>query len=85
VEIGSVMVRMIRRLLPSATVGAVLSGAQFAVIIKARWPTTRVIILSESAERALGETARTVQADAYLVKPFSRDELTKVLMPLLEH
>jgi CheY-like chemotaxis protein len=62
-----------------------MSGAQFAVIIKARWPTTRVIILSESAERALGETARTVQADAYLVKPFSRDELTKVLMPLLEH
>ena len=110
VDLGDVMVRMIRRLVPTATVGAVLSaaqaievllvqktdvvltdlrmpgidGAQLTQIIKTRWPTIRVIIFSGSTEQALGETARAVQADAYLVKPFSRDELAKVLLPLLE-
>ena len=109
VDIGEVMVRMIRRLLPDAVVGAVLSaaqalevllvqrtdvvltdlrmrdmdGAQLAQIIKARWPTTRVIIFSASAEEALGEIAQQVQADAYLVKPFSRAELGAALLPLL--
>jgi two-component system response regulator YesN len=109
VDIGEVMVRMIRRLLPAAVVGAVLGaaqaievllvqrtdvvltdlrmpdmgGAQLAQIIKTRWPATRVIIFSGSTEEVLSEIAQQVQADAYLVKPFSRAELAKVLLPLL--
>jgi CheY-like chemotaxis protein len=109
-DIGDVMVRMIRRLLPTATVGAVLSaaqalevllvqrtdvvltdlqmpdmdGAQLTRIIKTRWPTIRVIIFSGSTDAQLREVAQTVQADAYLAKPFSRDQLAAVLLPLLE-
>jgi CheY-like chemotaxis protein len=111
VDIGDVMVRMIRRLVPKATVGAVLSGPQaievlmvqpmdvvftdlrmpamsgadLTRLIKARWPQTRVIIFSGSPDLSLRENARTVQADAYLTKPFSRAELAAVLLPLLEH
>ena len=107
--VGSMLVRMIGRLLPAATVGTVLSaaqalevllvqrtdvvltdlrmpdmdGAQLTQMIKARWPTTRVIIISASADQILEQIARAVQADAYLAKPFSRDELAKVLFPLL--
>jgi two-component system, response regulator YesN len=110
VEVGDMMVRMIRRLLLASTVGAVLSavqaidvllvqgtdvvltdlrmpgmdGAQLTQIIKTRWPTTRVIIFSGSTDQALNEVTRRVQADAYLTKPFSRDELAAVLLPLLE-
>jgi two-component system, response regulator YesN len=108
-DVGDMLVRLIRRLVPTATVGAVLSavqaidvllvqgtdvvftdlrmpgmdGVQLTQIIKTRWPTTRVIIFSGSTEQALREIAQTVQADAYLVKPFSRDELATVLLPLL--
>jgi CheY-like chemotaxis protein len=107
--VNSMLVRMIGRLLPAATVGAVLSaaqalevllnqrtevvltdlrmpdmdGAQLTQMIKARWPTTRVIIISASADQILEQIARAVQADAYLVKPFSRAELAAVLLPLL--
>jgi two-component system response regulator YesN len=108
-DVGDMLVRLIRRLVPTATVGAVLSavqaidvllvqgtdvvftdlrmpgmdGVQLTQIIKTRWPTTRVIIFSGSTEQALRDLAQTVQADAYLVKPFSRDELATVLLPLL--
>jgi two-component system, response regulator YesN len=110
VDIGDVMVRMIRRLVPKATVGAVLSGSQaievlmvqpidvvftdvrmpgmsgadLTRLIKERWPQTRVVIFSGSPDLSLRDIARIVQADAYLTKPFSRDEMAKVLLPLLE-
>ena len=110
-DIGDMMKRMIQRLLPAATVGAVLSGpqaievlnvqridvvltdlrmpdmdgAQLTMLIKQRWPHTRVIIFSGSTEVALREIVEHVQADACLLKPFSRAELTAVLLPLLEH
>ena len=108
-ELGTMLVRTIRRLVPAAVVGAVLSatqaidvlltqrtdlvltdlwmpdmdGAQLAQVVKTRWPTTRVIIFSGSTEQALDEIMQTVHADAYLLKPFSRDELAAVLLPLL--
>jgi two-component system response regulator YesN len=108
-EIGTILVRQIRRLLPAAVIGAVLSaaqalevllvqptdvvltdlrmpdmdGAQLTQLIKTRWPTTRVIIFSGSTEEALRQVMQAVQADAYLVKPFSRDELAAALLPLL--
>jgi two-component system response regulator YesN len=108
-DVGDMLVRLIRRLVPTATVGAVLSavqaidvllvqgtdvvftdlrmpgmdGVQLTQIIKTRWPSTRMIIFSGSTEQALRDLAQTVQADAYLVKPFSRDELATVLLPLL--
>ena len=108
-ELGNMLVRTIRRLVPAAVVGAALSarqaidvlltqrtdlvltdlwmpdmdGAQLAQVVKTRWPTTRVIIFSGSTKQALVEITQTVQADAYLLKPFSRDELAAVLLPLL--
>ena len=107
--IGDMMVRMIRRLLPDAIVGAVLSapqaievlnaqqidvvltdlrmpeidGAQLTLLIKARWPQTRVVIISGSTAQAVERVMQAVRADAFLVKPFSRGELAQVLLPLL--
>ena len=61
-----------------------MDGAQLTQIIKTRWPTTRVILISASADQVLRQIAQSVQADAYLIKPFSRSELAEALLPLLE-
>jgi two-component system, response regulator YesN len=109
-DIGDVVKRMIRRIVPQAVVGTTLSalqavevlmvqridvvltdlrmpemdGAHLTGLIKDRWPGTRVIIFSGSADLRLNATAQRVRADAYLPKPFSRAELAEVLLPLLE-
>jgi CheY-like chemotaxis protein len=108
-DIARMLVRMLSRLVPTAHVHAVLSGAQALDVlqaqrtdvvltdlqmpgmdgtqvlqsVKARWPTTRVIVMSASAANALRQMAQAVQADAYLVKPFSGDEVAQALLPLL--
>jgi CheY-like chemotaxis protein len=60
-----------------------IDGAQLTLLIKARWPQTRVVIISGSTAQALERVMRAVRADAFLVKPFSRGELAQVLLPLL--
>jgi two-component system response regulator YesN len=103
--IGDVMRRMLRRLLPTATVDAVLSaaqaievlmaqpvdlvltdlrmpgmdGVQLAQLIRARWPTIRVVLFSGTAAESLERAAEVVQADGYFKKPFSLDIVTQVI------
>jgi two-component system, response regulator YesN len=110
-EIGDVMRRMLGRLLPTATVDAVLSaaqaiealiaqpidlvltdvrmpemdGVQLAQLIRARWPTTRVVLFSGMATVDLEVAALAGQADGYLAKPINRNTLTQVVQQLLSH
>jgi two-component system, response regulator YesN len=60
-----------------------MDGAQLTQAIKARWPTAKVVLISGSTDQLLSQVAQAVQADGYLLKPFSRAELASVLQPLL--
>jgi two-component system, response regulator, stage 0 sporulation protein F len=70
-------------LVPADVRMPVMSGVQLVQQIKAEWPATRVIIVSGVTPQRLAELAQSVQADGYLVKPFSRVELAQVVHQVL--
>lgn len=59
-----------------------LEGIETIATFKKRWPGVRVIAMSGGGDRATGSylgAARQVGADATLPKPFTIDELRRVI------
>jgi CheY-like chemotaxis protein len=57
-----------------------MGGLQLTETIKTRWPATRVVPVTATAESDLRPGAQSVQADAHLVKPFSSAQMLAELL-----
>jgi CheY-like chemotaxis protein len=60
-----------------------MNGVALTRAIKARWPTTPVILVSGSSLEELSRAAQEAQADCYLEKPYTRAQLERIIQDVL--
>jgi two-component system response regulator YesN len=82
-ENGKEAVELIERSVPDVVVTDIqmpfMDGMQLSEIIKARYPMTKVIILTGYDEFEYAQKAIKLHIDEYVLKPFSAQELIEVL------
>lgn len=61
-----------------------ISGLELLSDIKARYPATRVVVITAYGSDEREEEARQLGADSYLEKPFELRELKNLVINLLE-
>jgi two-component system, response regulator YesN len=60
-----------------------MSGEQLVGLVKAQWPATRIIMISGIGELSLAQHGQALHLDGVLAKPFSIEEVRKVLDAVL--
>jgi two-component system response regulator YesN len=61
--------------------GGVFDGIALSRCIRARWPTTRIVLLMGWTKADILRQAEAVEVDQLLVKPFPADALIQALRP----
>ncbi|NEW09472.1 response regulator [Paenibacillus sp. SYP-B3998] len=87
-ENGREALEMVERLQPDVVVTDIqmpfMNGLQFAELVRERFPTIKIIILTGHDEFEYAQKAVKLHIDEYVLKPFSAQELINALLKVKE-